>query len=201
MASFTDQELAIGRVYAGAMLQLAEAAGVTDTLHDELQDLAGRVAIDAEFRTFLSSPMIDVAARRMTLEKLFRGRYSDLLVDALQVLNRKGRIGLIGAVAEGYRESRDEVRGRVQVHVQSAVPLTSDHRDRIREVAQRRSGKAAELVETVDPSLIGGLVIRIDDEKLDVSVATKLRTLAASLMDRASREIHSGRVYVEGAPT
>ncbi len=201
MAAFTDQELAIGRVYAGAMLQLAEAAGVTDTLHDELQDLAGRVAIDAEFRTFLSSPMIDVAARRMTLEKLFRGRYSDLLVDALQVLNRKGRIGLIGAVAEGYRKSRDEVRGRVQVHVQSAVPLTGDHRDRIREVAQRRTGKAVELVETVDPSLIGGLVIRIDDEKLDVSVATKLRTLATLLMDRASREIHSGRVYVEGAST
>jgi F-type H+-transporting ATPase subunit delta len=179
------------------MIELAKASDQLDALQEELEDLAQRVVADAAFNKFLSTPMVDVEARRKILEKLFRGGYSDLFVDSLQVLNRKGRLGLIRAVAKAYHVAREDLQGRVEVFVQSAAPLTAQHRQGVSEVAAAHTGKEVDLIETVDEAVLGGLVIRIGDEKYDASVATKIKTLAGKLLERASHEIHSGRDYVE----
>jgi F-type H+-transporting ATPase subunit delta len=201
MAKIDGQQMAVARVYAGAMLRLAQSRGEAEQLENELLELAGRVETNPEFARFLSSPLVDAKARRAAIEKLFRARYSDLLVDSLQVLNRKDRLGIVRAVAEAYRLAYEELRGRVEVHVTTATPLNEPLRNQIRAVAEEKTGKSADLVETVDESLIGGLIMRIGDQKFDASVATKLRTIASSLLERASLEIHSGRTYLEGATT
>ncbi|MGD2108332.1 MAG: ATP synthase F1 subunit delta [Phycisphaerae bacterium] len=201
MAEFEGQEMAVARVYAGAMLELAEARNETAQLQTELLELAERVDTNPDFARFLSSPLVDAKARRAALEKLFRGRYSDLLVDSLQVLNRKDRLGLIRAVAEAFRLDYEDARGRLEVHVRTAVPLPDELRGRIKTVAKEKTGKDVDLVETVDDSLIGGLVMRIGDEKFDASVATRLKTIGAALLERASHEIHGGRSYLEGTAT
>ncbi len=197
MPKVADQQLALARVYATAMLGLAQSQGEVDTLFSELRDFADRVEKDAELASFLSSPTVGVEARRNTVEKLFRGRRSDLFVDAMQVLNRKGRLSLITSVTEAYRLERETLQGRVEVHVRTAAPLTDKLRERLRDVVSRRTGKEPDLVETVDESVLGGLVVQIGDTKLDASVATKLRRLNKALRERASREIHHGRAYFE----
>ena len=199
MAGFSVKGLAIARVYGAAMIELAEAKGDVDGLLDELEDLAGQVERQDELRSFVTDPTIDMASRARTLDKLFRGRYTELFVDSLQVLNQKGRLGLLGAVAIAYRAARDDRQGCVEVHVQTATALTDDLRARIKAVAAKRSGKEPRLVETVDPSLLGGVVMRIGDVKYDASVATKLKRLRDELLDRAAREIHGGKSYFEGA--
>jgi len=199
MPNVSDQELALGRVYATAMLQLAESLGETDALLEELRDFAGRVQRDADLRGFLSSPVVDAKTRQKMIEKIFRGRRSDLFVDAMQVLNRKGRMNLIEAVAEVYHLELEELRGREEVHVRTAAPLTHQLREKLREVAKAQAGREVDLVESVDQSLLGGLVVQIGDRKLDASVATRIRMLSAALLDRASREIHSGTSFVDAA--
>jgi F-type H+-transporting ATPase subunit delta len=143
--------------------------------------------------------VVDAKARQKTLEKIFRGKRSDLFVDAMQVLNRKGRLGLIEAVAEVYYLELEELRGRVEVHVRTAAPLTRRLREKLGEMAKIQAGREVDLVESVDESLIGGLVVQIGDRKLDASVATRVKRLRAALLDRASREIHSGTSFVDAA--
>ncbi len=197
MAAFNDQDMPVARVYSAAMLQLAERQGEVDALLDELQDIAAQVDKDEAFCRFLSSPTVDAAVRKETLEKLFRGRYSDLLVNSLQILNGKGRLGLLGAVAEAYRLAYDERGSRVEVRVVTATPLTDALRERLGAALHRRTGKTATLVETVDASMLGGLVVTIGDTKFDASVATKVRHLAGALQERASREIQGGTPHWE----
>ncbi len=199
MAGFDDKELALACVYSDAMLGLAEAAGLGDALRDELIDLAEYIAKSPEFATFFSSPMLDVKARQETLERLFRGQYSDLFVDSLQVLNRKERLGLLPAVAETYRLAHEDLRGRVEVYTRTAAPLTDEHRARLREVIAEHTGRVVDLVETVDDDLLGGLIVQIGDEKCDITLSTQLARLGKRLMDRASEEIHGGRGFVESA--
>lgn len=201
MAEIDGQEMAVAQVYAGAMLRLAHGRGEADQLQSEVLELAERVETNPDFARFLSSPLVDAKARQAAIEKLFRDRYSDLLVDSLQVLNRKDRLGIVRAVAEAYRLAYEELLGRVEVHVTTATPFNETLRGKIRAVAKEKTGKEVDLVETVDESLIGGLIMRIGDQKFDASVATKLKALASSLLDRASHEIHSGRTYLEGATT
>lgn len=199
MASFSDKGLAVARVYGAAMIELAQGLGEVDVLFHELGDLAGQVDRDEPLRTFLSSPVVDTGTRASAIEKLFRGKYSDLFVDSLQVLNRKGRLELLGAVSETYAQARDELQDKVRVHVKSATPLSDEQREKIKAVVNMQTGKTAELREAVDESLLGGLVVRIGDRKLDTSVARKLEVVKSLLLERAAHEIHTNRNYVETA--
>ena len=200
MRGVTDEQLPLAKVYADAMIQLAESQGETDVLAEELDNFAARVNDNAELESFLASPAIDRDTRQAAIEKLFRGKYSELFVNALQVLNSKGRSGLVRAVAEAYSLAREERLGRMRVLVRSATPLTEELRISLKGAARSYTGKEAELLEEVDASLIGGLIVQIGDEQFDGSVRTRLSRMGLALRECASREVFSDRVHVEGAP-
>jgi len=197
MPHIDGQQLALARVYATAMLNLAQARGEADQLLKELLDFADEMATNPQLATLLSSPDLDSPSRRKVFEKLLRGKWSDLFVDSLQVLNRKDRIGLVAAVTEAYRLALEDLGGRIEVQVSTAVPLSGALRQRLAEVAGKYAGKTADLVERVDESLLGGVIMRIGDRKFDASVAAKLKRLAGAMLERASREIHEGKVRLE----
>lgn len=199
MQGASEQDLAIASVYSESMIQLAEPLGEVENLLNELLDFVSLIEKDKDFRLFVESPLVNVEARARSFEKLFRGRYSDLFVDSLQVLNRKGRLGMVGAVAQSYSHEYETRCNRVEVYVQTAIPITDELREKIRDVAAKQTGKEPKLVESVDESLIGGLVMRVGDQKFDGSVATRLRRLGQALQDRASRELHGGRTHWEGS--
>lgn len=201
MSGVTTEQLALAKVYAEAMIQLAESQGEMDLLARELADFASRIEQSADLASFLASPLIDREARETAVEKLFRGKYSDLFIDSLQVLNRKGRANLVPAVAKAYALAREERLGRIRIIVRSAAPLTDELRAGLRDVAARYTNKEAELAEEIDESLIGGLVVQIGDEKFDGSVRTKLVRLGEALRERASREIFGDRSHVEASPS
>ncbi|MEM7050942.1 MAG: ATP synthase F1 subunit delta [Acidobacteriota bacterium] len=192
MSSFSDEMIAIARVYSSAMLDLAQQKGEADSLLQELQSLAALVETDDAFRDFLSSPLVDADKRRDSLDKMFRGRASDLLVDALQVLNRKGRIGLLPAVAATFQEEHLRQANRVEARVTSAIPLNDDQRQRLVSSIEAKTGRQATLIEAVDADLLGGMIVQIGDQKSDSSVATQLANLSEKLLTRASRQIQSG---------
>lgn len=192
MANVDDRELEVGRIYAEAMLGLAEQNGQSDALRDELQELVAFLDQNPKVEKFLSSPLVDEQARARVIESLFRGKASDLLADSLQVINRKERTGSLRAIAEAYRIAHRELRGLMDVHVRTAVPLSDALRKRLVETLAASTRRQPTLIEKVDPSMIGGLVVEIEGRKFDASVASRLKDLSAALLARASREIHRG---------
>jgi F-type H+-transporting ATPase subunit delta len=191
-STMNDTQLAVAGVYSRALLELARETGAEDALLEELAGLAGYLAGHPEVADFFASPLVDAAARRETVEKTFRGRASDLLVDGLQVLNRKGRLDLLPAVAEAYRRQHRELKGIVDVQVRTAVPLSPALRDRLAAAARRFTGREPHLVEEVQPGLLGGLVIQVGDQKIDASIASQLHEISRRLDERGSQEIYRG---------
>ncbi len=201
MLNVNEQDLALGSVYAAALWEAASEHNQTDTVLSEALDLAAYIDQHSDFAQFFASPIVDTAAKRGLIEKLFRGKYSDVLVDALQVINRNERLAQFVAVAESYRRLHEDRTGRIEVFVRSAYPLTDAHRERLRKVTTGRTGRQVDLIESTDDSLVGGLVVQINDDRFDMSVSRRLAAIYQSLLDRASQEIHRGRSYVEGAVT
>ena len=199
MASLDDRTIAVSRVYSQSMLQLAEAQGQAEILADELSQLAELAGKDELFADFLSRPLIDPEDRRQSLETLFRGRANDLLVDSLQVLNRKGRMALLPAVAQTYREALHGLRHQREVTVRTAIPLTDGLRKSLLAALGQHLKSEILLTEVVDTSLIGGLVVQAGDNKFDASVATGIKNLGAALLERGSREIESGAYLANSA--
>ncbi len=193
MASVDDRDLAAGRLYGRAILHLAEEQGQSESLLEELAGLVAYLDGNPEFERFLASPLVDEEERGASLERIFRGHASDLLLDSLLVINRKGRLGLLQAIAEGYRLEYRELHGLVDVRVRTAVPLSEPLRARLREALTHFTGKQPFLIERVDPALIAGLVVEVDGQKLDTSVASRLRDFGAALERRASQEIYRSR--------
>lgn len=193
------QEVAIAGVYAQALLSLAESRSQSDDVLDELESLGGQIERDPFFADFLSSPLVDTEERRSSLDRMFRGRMNELLLDTLQVMNNKGRSGLVSGLVEAYRQEYEELRGQVRVSVQTAVPLTEGLRQQLQQVVSSYMGKTAKLEEDVDAELIGGVVLQVGDSRIDSSVHKEIRGLKQQLMDRASQEIQSGRTYFEEA--
>ena len=173
MAGGIERQAGVARVWSDAIARLAAEAGSEDQL---LAELEGLVAM---------------------LERAFRGRTSDLFVDLLQVLRQKGRLDLLRALAAAYRGEWLRRRQRVEVLVTSAVPLGEALRAELRRAAASKTGREPVLVERVDPAVLGGLVVRIGDDKFDGSVARELGRLEEVLLDRASRELHAGKSYFE----
>jgi F-type H+-transporting ATPase subunit delta len=198
MANVDDQQLALGAIYARALFEVAEQRGATDQVLEELEGIADYLDRDPDLADFLGSPLVEADAKASLLEKGFRGRASDLVVDTLQVVNRKGRLDALPAIAEAFVQQYRSARGIVDVTVKTAVPLTPELRARLIEAASRYTGKRAHLIETVDPSLIGGMVVQVGDDKIDASVASRLKALSAALLRRGAAEIHRGTAYTEG---
>lgn len=193
MARVDEKQVAVARVYSRAMLDRAQNEGQSESLFDELEGLSGMLRDDAAFRDFITSPLVDEREREQSLEKLLRGRASDLLVDSMQVLNQHGRLSLLETIVEIYRLEFQDVHAVVDVQVTTAVPLSDSLRQELTEATARMTGKKPKIIATVDESLLGGLVVRVGDKKIDTSIVAGLRRMRQSLDDRSAREIHASR--------
>jgi len=191
-----EQEIAVARIYARSAYALADEQSATASLHDELEEFVKQLDKEPALERFLSSPLVETGERKQMLDRLFEGSMSETLLDTLQVMNKKGRSGLVRALALAYRQEFEDRTGRVTVSVRTAVALTENLRQRLLEATSRFTGREASLLETVDGSLIGGMILLVGDRKIDSSVAKDLRQLETQFLDRASLESRNDNAYI-----
>jgi F-type H+-transporting ATPase subunit delta len=195
-AQFTEDAMLVADVYASALLETAQDRGQYEDLAAELADFIAYMDREPEFALFMTADTVDDEPRRESLEKLFRGRMNDLLLNLLQVLNNRRRMGILRAVARCVQLRVEARHHQREVTVRSAVPLSDTLREQVRRVVGEYIGREALLIEQLEPELIGGLVLQIGDVQVDASVDSKLRIMLKRLMERATVEIHQGERYV-----
>jgi F-type H+-transporting ATPase subunit delta len=188
-----DQVRRVAHVYAEALLSAAEERGQAAQVLDDLEGLVREVLNPhPEFELFLSSAAIGRERKKDTILRAFGGA-GDVLVNFLLVLNEHDRLDTLRAVAITYRELYDHKSGRMPVRVQSAVPLTEAQQERLRQELRETFHREPIVDASVDPNLLGGMVVRVEDWVYDASVRTRLANLRKQLIERSSHEIQSGR--------
>jgi len=190
---FDHRDIGVAAVYAEAIYRLAEETGGQDAVLGELESVTEYLRSDDAAAAFFSSPLVDAKTRARVLEKAFRGRASELLSNALQVVQRKGRLDLVPAIASAFRARHDERRNIVDARVTSAVALSAEQQAALSTAIEEGLAKKPRLLLEVRPEILGGLVIEVDGRKLDSSVASRLRKLEGELRERASAEIMRAR--------
>lgn len=172
----------VGRVYAEALLELANEQGVVDALAEQVQDLLPLVADEGELHRLLTNPAIGDAERGEIVERVFEGKVHPLLYKMLRVLGDKGRLGSLPSFAAGFLLAVADQRGQVDVIAYVAEPLDAGDSVRVAEQIGAALGKTVTLTQKVDPSLIGGMKIRVGDQLIDASVASQLRSMKQSMI-------------------
>jgi len=194
--SFDDREIALATVYAEALLTLAKERKEEKDVGEELEQIVEALEKYPYFPSFLTSPTVNTKRRHDTLEKMFRGRASNTLADALQVLNRNHRLGLLHAISEQYKTLHRESQNRVKAIVQSATPLSEAHLAQLRDEIKRRTGKDVEFEAKVNPDLLGGMILQVGDKKVDASISRKVQKLSEAISDRWPQEMLRAADYV-----
>jgi F-type H+-transporting ATPase subunit delta len=184
----------IARVYAQAILEVADRKGCRGQVLDELaaicRDVLPRVPRATDV---FASPQIGSEEKSRMIEAITKGRALPTTAHALHVLARHGRLGLLSEVVTAAERLAAELEGRKQAMFTTAVPLAAAEQSRI--VAEVEKAVSVTLAPTfaVDPDIIGGLVVRIGDTVYDQSVATALVRMGERLKQRSIHEIQYGR--------
>jgi F-type H+-transporting ATPase subunit delta len=173
-------DTAVARRYAQAILELAVAHNNLDQWRGDLQTMSD-IWRSTPVAVQLDDPKRGRSRRMEEARGLLQGRVNPLAVNLALLLVRRGRAGLVPVIARQFERIERDREGRVTAQVTSAIALTDAQRANLRDQLGRRSGKTVDLDERVDPSIMGGLVVRIGDELIDASIAGRLRRIQAQL--------------------
>jgi F-type H+-transporting ATPase subunit delta len=173
--------------YAQALLALANDRRLAEDVGRELEGLGSILEAEPVFREYLADPGISMSERGEALQRIFRGRVSELVYNFLGVMNSHGRLRVLDQVLTAYAELLDEQLGNVEVEVTTAQKLNTDEVEQVRQKVSQAIGKNAVLHQHVDDGIIGGLVIRVGDRVIDASVKQQLRAIRQQLLAGAQK--------------
>lgn len=182
----TGARARLARVYAEALLALAEQGNAADAVGAELHTTAADVVgQNPTVAAFLNNPAVTPKVKLPVLGAAFDGT-SDLFKKFLHVLAENNRLGLLREIDVAYQGIRDTQAGRVRVRVRSAVPLTPAQQTALTGTLKQSLNKEPILNVRVEPELLGGLVVQVGDRVYDTSVRTRLDNLRNTLMASTS---------------
>lgn len=182
----------LANVYAKALLGAAQSAGQLDHVLSELGDLVTQVFDRSPgLEEVLASPRIDEGERTAILDRALAGKVSDVLLNFLKVMARHGRLDCIRATHQAAQHWYNVLRGRREVFVRTAAPITAETADLIASRLRGKLNAEVDLRLEVDPSLIGGLIVRVGDTVFDGSVANQLNRFRDEAAEKAAHEMRA----------
>jgi F-type H+-transporting ATPase subunit delta len=175
-------EVTAARRYGRALLEVAfqSAQGDPGGLRRELAAAAALIEAQGELSEALASPAVPWEAKRKVVEAVWSGA-SPLLRRLLVLLVERGRIALLPAIADTYALLWNAARGVLPAEATSAVALSPEQLEAVQRALGRATGRDVELSATVDPQVLGGLLVRVGGQIYDGTVRGRLRALRERL--------------------
>lgn len=175
----------VARNYAETLLALAERHGGAPTVEEfgrAIDALAGLLDREPRIRAFLQTPLVERETKKQALRSALEGRVPALFLRFVLVVVEKGRAPLLQEIAAAYRQMVDELRGRIRARVVLAREADDALQTEIRQSLERMLDRQVIPEFEVDPSLIGGMVVRVGDRILDGSIRRRSAELRRRLL-------------------
>ena len=172
------------RMYARALFEAAQDAGRLDVVHEQLGDFAAAIGEIPELRRVLGNPELDPQEKAAVLGEIL-GDADELVRNFLLLVSEKGRAGEIEGIYTEFDALVAAENRRLTVELTTAYELSDDEAASIVEKIEKSSGRTVEATRSVDPDLIGGIVLQVGSHRLDASVRGRLARLRHDLVTRS----------------
>lgn len=168
--------------YARALFELADEAGKIDQVRSDLKSLKAMLADSEDLRRAVASPMFSAEDKGRALVAIAaQAKFDMLTARFLGLLTQNGRAAALSGVIGGYEALWARKTGVVGAEVTSARPLSAAQLNKIKSALRAALGQDPELEARVDPSILGGLKVKVGSKLFDASLKTKLDTLKFAL--------------------
>ncbi len=168
--------------YASALFELAAEAGTVSAVEGDLEKLSAALGESSDLAAVTTNPQVsrkDQGAAVAGVAKVLG--LAPLTANFLGVLADNRRLSQLPDMIRAFRTIAAAQRGEVTAEVVSAHPLKDDQLEALRTKLTAREGRTVKVSSTVDPDLLGGLVVTIGSKRIDGSIRTRLNTLAQAM--------------------
>jgi F-type H+-transporting ATPase subunit delta len=166
----------IAQVYARALFEVAVERDTIDVVREQLGQFADALDESRELQTFLFSPYFSSDEKKEGLDKAVTGA-DDAVRNFLALLIENHRMPAVFRVRREYDRLWEEAHHLLPIEITSAIELDPSIAERIGDEIGRQTGRTVELTSTVDPDVIGGIVLRVGNSILDASIRARLENL------------------------
>ena len=166
--------------YAKAILDIAKANNSVDAVNADMTSIAKAIKESAELKDFLQSPIVKGEIKFSSLNEIFTSAQKETK-GLFQLLLVNKRFELLNDVALQFNALYDELNGIEVAKVTTAVPMTPELEAKVLAKIASFSNKNITIQNIVDPSIIGGFILRIGDKEYNASVANRLQVLKREL--------------------
>ena len=168
--------------YASAVYELADEARVLDETAADLQSLQGLFGESADLQTLIRSPLIDSDAKAAAIDAVLgQAGAGDLTRRFIAVVARNNRLFVLPATIDAFLAELAGRRGEITAEVTSAQPLKQSQLESVTNALRAALGGKVTVDAKLDPSLIGGLVVRVGSRMIDASLKSKLQRLQLAM--------------------
>jgi F-type H+-transporting ATPase subunit delta len=174
----------IARVYARSLFEVAKEHGKLDEVREQLGQFAGALQDTRELQVFFFSPYFSTEEKKEGLGKLLEGA-DDAVLNFLELLVEKHRTPAIFRIRNAFETLWERENKLLPVEITSAIELDDEIARRIGDQIGEQTGQRVELTKTVDPDIIGGLILRVGNSILDASIRNRLDNLRKSVAKAA----------------
>ena len=162
--------------YAKAILDIAQTSGKADAVNNDMKSIVTAVSESADLKDFLTSPIIKIEVKKSALSEIFSNVEKETN-SLFHLLFENKRFEILEAIAIQYNKLFDESNGIEVAKVTTAFPITAELETKVLAKIAEFSNKKITIQNIVDPTIIGGFILRVGDQQYNASVASKLSEL------------------------
>lgn len=167
----------VAKRYAQGLLEFTKEVGNTETVFNEMKDVAKTIADSKELKSFFATPIIDTRKKQGIAKEIF-SKFSPATQNMIALVIKQGREKFLEDIALEYVESVEALNGVQKITLTTAEELSQQSIEQIvKASALVDSTRTYQVKSIIKPELIGGYVLRVGDQQIDNSVKTQLNNL------------------------
>ncbi|WP_446898307.1 F0F1 ATP synthase subunit delta [Clostridium sp. LBM24168] len=164
----------LNRRYALALYKIAEEKDKVEEYLEELRQVVAAIEGNATFMKIIRDPEISTSEKKSILTTVFKNKVNDDVFSFLLVLVEKGRIGDVGGKLREMENIYLEKHDTIVAEVKTVVPLTEDEKGKLKAKLEEKFNKKILIKSELDPSIIGGVYVNVDNQVIDGTIKSKL---------------------------
>lgn len=166
--------------YAKSLMGLATEKGKLDEVASDMESMDNLAKESRDLYLMLKSPVINTTKKAEILKMAFEGKLDPLSMAFIDLLVKKKREKYVPEIAASFKEQMNTKRGVTPVDLVVAVEPTEELISKVKSILKQQAGvDKPDFNVSIDPSIIGGFVLRYDNKQIDDSIATRMRSLKA----------------------
>ncbi len=184
VAGNTTRNSGVAQRYANALFELAQDTNSLPAVEGDLDRFSGLIAESADLKRLVRSPVFSSEEQERAVAALLeKDAIGGLVANFIKVAATNRRLFIVPDVIVAFKHMAAKQRGEVAAEVTSAEPLSDRHLDELKAALKASLGKDITLATHVDPSLIGGLIVKVGSRMIDGSLKTKLNSLKLAMKE------------------